>query len=74
MLTFFGMSSWGANATKPPVNLGKLGWIGVLLVAVLPWTGQAQFYFITNNGALTITAYFGSAGNVVIPVSQTATR
>jgi len=38
-----------------------------LLVLALPLCGWAQFSFITNNGAITITGYTGSGGNVVIP-------
>ena len=34
---------------------------------LLPAVVQAQFTFTTNNGAITITGYTGSGGNVVIP-------
>ena len=42
---------------------------GVLTLALLltPLGAQAQFTFVTNNGAITITRYIGSAGAVVIP-------
>ncbi len=33
----------------------------------LPAAVQAQFTFVTNNGAITITGYTGSGGTVVIP-------
>jgi BspA type Leucine rich repeat region (6 copies) len=39
----------------------------LLLVLALPAVVQAQFTFTTNNGAVTITAYAGSGGTVVIP-------
>ncbi len=40
-----------------------------LLVAqlLLPGAVQAQFTFTTNNGAITITGYTGSGGDVIIP-------
>ena len=42
-------------------------WLAGLLVFFLPGISQAQFTFTTNNGAITITGYTGSGGNVVIP-------
>jgi hypothetical protein len=39
----------------------------VLLLLSLPAVVQAQFTYITNNGALTIKAYTGPGGGVVIP-------
>src|SRR5213080_418550 len=39
----------------------------LLLVLMLPAAMQAQFTFATNNGALTITGYTGSGGNITIP-------
>ena len=41
----------------------------VVLLALLmtPAVAPAQFTFITNNGAITITKYTGSGGNVIIP-------
>ncbi len=39
----------------------------VLLVLALPLCGWAQFSFTTNSGAITITGYSGSGGNVTIP-------
>ena len=39
----------------------------LLLLLTLPAMVQAQFTFVTNNGALTITGYTGSGGDVVIP-------
>lgn len=38
-----------------------------LCIALLPVAAQAQFVFVTNNGAITITGYTGSGGAVVIP-------
>ncbi len=34
---------------------------------VLPHAARAQFTFVTNNGAITITGYTGASNNVVIP-------
>src|SRR5260221_4676128 len=41
----------------------------LLTFLLLAWPAamQAQFTFFTNNGAITITGYTGSAGVVVIP-------
>jgi hypothetical protein len=39
----------------------------LLLLLALPAAVQAQFNFITNNGAITITGYTGSGGDVTIP-------
>jgi hypothetical protein len=36
-------------------------------VLLLPAVVQAQFTFTTNNGAITITGYTGTSGNVIIP-------
>ncbi|MGH7953575.1 MAG: leucine-rich repeat protein, partial [Limisphaerales bacterium] len=41
--------------------------LAALLALVLPRTGWAQFTYTTNNGAITITGYTGSGGNVTIP-------
>lgn len=38
-----------------------------LLLLALPLCVRAQFTFTTNNGAITITGYTGSGGNVTIP-------
>jgi len=38
-----------------------------LLLLVLPAVVNAQFTFITNNGAITITEYTGFGGTVIIP-------
>jgi len=38
-----------------------------LLLLMLPAVVQAQFTFTSNNGAITITGYTGSGGDVVIP-------
>jgi hypothetical protein len=39
----------------------------VLLLLALPAVVQAQFTFITNNGAITITGYTGPGGDVTTP-------
>jgi hypothetical protein len=39
----------------------------VVLLLVLPFCSRAQFTFTTNNGAITITGFTGSGGNVTIP-------
>ncbi|MGD0261859.1 MAG: leucine-rich repeat domain-containing protein [Verrucomicrobiota bacterium] len=39
----------------------------LLLLLALPRSGWAQFTFTTNSGAITITGYTGSGGNVTIP-------
>jgi len=39
----------------------------LLYCTMLPAVAQAQFTYATNNGAITITGYTGSAGTVVIP-------
>ena len=38
-----------------------------LLLCALPPAVQAQFTFVTNNGAITITGYTGPGGDVTIP-------
>jgi hypothetical protein len=44
------------------------GWKTIwLCLLLLPWAAQAQFNYITNNGAITITQYTGPGGAVVIP-------
>jgi len=43
--------------------------LAALIALALPATLQAQFTFITNNNAITITGYGGPGGNVVIPDS-----
>jgi BspA type Leucine rich repeat region (6 copies)/Bacterial Ig domain len=40
---------------------------GLLLLLLLPVMVQAQFNFVTNNGAITITGYTGPGGEVIIP-------
>lgn len=46
----------------PPRNC-----IAALFLLALPAVVQAQFIYITNNGALTITGYTGPGGTLVIP-------
>ena len=41
--------------------------LSLLLLLALPAAVQAQFNFTTNNGAITITGYTGSGGEVNIP-------
>lgn len=42
--------------------------VGALaLVWALPQVVQAQFFYLTNNGTITITGYDGPAGNAAIP-------
>jgi len=41
--------------------------LSLLFVLVLPAIVKAQFTFVTNNDAITITGYTGSGGSVVIP-------
>ena len=48
-----------------PRNLSGLALL--LLLLTLPAVVQAQFTFVTNNGALTITGYTGPGGAVIIP-------
>ena len=38
-----------------------------LMILLFPVAVQAQFTFVTNSGAITITGYTGSGGNVTIP-------
>jgi hypothetical protein len=42
-------------------------WLLPLLLLTPPAALQAQFQFVTNNGAITITKYTGSGGAVIIP-------
>ncbi len=54
------------TTVKPP--LFHPSWILPLLVLpALPPAVEAQFNFVTNNGAITITAYTGPGGGGVIP-------
>ena len=41
----------------------------ILVLALLPLTGQCQFTFTTNNGVIRITGYTGTNGVVVVPSS-----
>src|SRR2546427_8197515 len=51
--------------------LSHPGWcaLGILisLLPALPTHLQAQFNYVTNNGAITITGYTGAGGPVTIP-------
>ena len=42
-------------------------WIVLLLLLPLPALVQAQFSYVTNNGAITITGYTGPSGAATIP-------
>jgi BspA type Leucine rich repeat region (6 copies) len=42
-------------------------WAGGLLLLTLPAVVQAQFNYVTNNGTITITGYYGPGGAVTIP-------
>lgn len=62
----------GGRLFAPGLSLRGLGIAcGKLLLAVLavvaPSAANAQFDFVTNSGAITITKYTGSGGAVVIP-------
>ena len=50
-------------------TLNTSGWLVLLSTCLLlqPTAVQAQFNFTTNNGAITITGYTGSGGEVTIP-------
>src|SRR5207249_8042551 len=50
----------------PQMRTGRLIFLALISIA-LPASVQAQFTFTTNNGAITITGYTGSGGDVVIP-------
>lgn len=54
-----------ADSLRPPRSLFCV--LLLLLLVMLPAAVQAQFTFTTNNGALTITGYTGSGGDVIIP-------
>jgi len=41
--------------------------LSALLLLALPAAVHAQFTFTTNNGAITITKYTASGGDVIIP-------
>jgi hypothetical protein len=43
------------------------GLLPLLLLLTLPAAVEAQFTYVTNNGAITITGYTGSGGVVIIP-------
>ena len=45
----------------------RLQFILVLLLTAIPVSSHAQFTYTTNNGALTITGYTGTGGDVTIP-------
>ena len=56
----------------PGVRLRVLPTSGLLLLSLLlllPTAAWGQFEFVTNNGAITITAYTGPGGQVAIPGS-----
>src|SRR5215471_9925413 len=56
---------------KMKYSIASRAWIALMgfLLLTVPGELKAQFTFTTNNGAITITGYTGSGGNVVIPAS-----
>jgi hypothetical protein len=56
-------------ASKKQFPASRPRYITMLLWLTLPAVLQAQFTYITNNGAITITGYTGPGGDVVIPSS-----
>jgi hypothetical protein len=62
---------YGLVLLKPKTTRLRTAWVTrlllLLLLLALPAVVQAQFGFITNNGAITITRYTGPGGAVVIP-------
>ena len=58
----------GANNTSCKMKTTRiLIPLCLLCAALLPAVAQAQFIFTTNSGAITITRYTGSGGDVTIP-------
>lgn len=57
------------TSIRPPHQLRRWSdlFLVQLLLLALPTIMQAQFTYVTNNGAITITGYTGSGGNVTIP-------
>ncbi len=53
------------NRKLPPIVARLL--LAALISLALPATLQAQYTFVTNNGAITITKYSGPGGAVTIP-------
>jgi len=41
--------------------------LALMFLLAVSTVGRAQFTFTTNNGAITLTGYSGTGGNVVIP-------
>ena len=66
-----GSTSWVMKPTNPDTVAARSSTTCTTRLALLsPWlaaTGQAQFIFTTNNGALTITSYTGAGGEVSQP-------
>jgi hypothetical protein len=61
------MERLGLDARIDTTLGSRRRWFTVLLLAVLPVAASAQFSFVTNNNAITITGYSGTNNNVVIP-------
>jgi len=59
--------SCGEARKRIPIRTVFAAWLLLVLLLMLPVVVQAQFTFVTNNGALTITGYTGPGGDVVIP-------
>src|SRR5262249_42407432 len=56
---------------KMKYSIAPRAWIALMgfLVLTVPGELKAQFTFPPDNGAITITGYYGSGGNVDIPAS-----
>ncbi len=50
-------------------NLSRRALVLLVVLQLLPAALEAQFNYQTNNGTITITAYTGSAGSVVVPAT-----
>src|ERR1035441_1088797 len=59
------------GASKKPFPAARTAYatklLPLLLLLALAAVVQAQYYFTTNKGTITITGYYGSGGAVVIP-------
>ena len=63
---FVPISSRKSNCTRC-IHCG-MAWLSLILLYLsLSVTVQAEYIYTTNNGALTVTSYYGAKGNVVIP-------
>src|SRR5437016_843123 len=63
-----GLGQWRPQERKKiPMNRQARLW--VVLASALVNTAQAQFTYMTNNGAITITAYTGPGNTVTVPAT-----